>query len=86
VQESFEVRTYATDPKLPVIPGESGQVLRHRNMSKKGLHSRHAHFARMWLVTKEDIAFNPVHICLLGAEAVVLEAGFTAHLAEQFLG
>ena len=38
----------------------------------------------MALAVKMDIAFNPVNVNLLGANAVMLDAQLVAHLIQQF--
>ena len=53
-----------------------------REVSEKRLHLRRPHLRRVTLVMKPDVALNPVHIGLLGADAVVLNTQPLPHLIE----
>lgn len=52
-------------------------------MRQKRLHLHRSQLARMTLAKMQDKSSNPIDIRLLGANAVVFEADFPAHLIEQ---
>jgi hypothetical protein len=53
-------------------------------MREKGTHLRSAHGGQMPFVVGQDKAFDPVHVGLFGANAVVFEPDFMADLIEEF--
>lgn len=66
-----------------LILGGSGDVALHGQVGQELLDLRFAHFLGVALAVKQDVALDPVHVGLLGADAVVLEADFCANLIEQ---
>ena len=57
---------------------------RHRQVSKKSFDIVRPQVTGMALAVKMDIAFNPVYLNLLGANAAMLDAQLVAHLIQQF--
>ena len=63
-------------------------------MGQERSHFGSAHFGRLADIVKEDVAFDPVDVGLLGTDGVVFEADgvantstkLSAGLVEQFLG
>jgi hypothetical protein len=55
-------------------------------VGEERLHLGAAHVLRMALGVEQDEARDPIHIGLLGAVGIVLEAQRVANLIEQFLG
>jgi hypothetical protein len=55
-------------------------------MRQKRLNILRAQIFRVSLVMEVDIAFNPIHIALLGADRIVLHPQLVAHLVKQFWG
>jgi hypothetical protein len=53
-------------------------------VGEKGFDFGEAHVSGVAFVVKEDVAFDPVHVGLFGADGIVLEAQNVADLIEQF--
>jgi hypothetical protein len=71
---------------MALVPGlgGSGYVALHGQVGQEPLDLRFAHFLGVPLAMKQDVAPDPIHVGLLGADAVVLEADFCTNLIEQF--
>jgi hypothetical protein len=55
-----------------------------RQIGEERLYLGRSQLCRMALAMKQDEAFNPVRVSLLGANALVLNAELYANLIEQF--
>ena len=62
----------------------STHVAFHRQRSQERFQLGLAHFRRVALAVKDDVSFCPLHVALLGADAVMLEADTLAQLVQQF--
>ena len=54
-----------------------------REVGEKSDYFRTSHFSRVSLAVEKNEASNPVDVCLLGANAVVLETDALTHLVEK---
>jgi hypothetical protein len=61
-------------------------VTLRREIAQKRGELRCAHLSRVALAVKQDEAPDPLHICLLGTDAVVPKPDHLAHLIEQARG
>jgi hypothetical protein len=68
---------------LRLILRRRRDCVRDREVGQKGLDLRAANLDGVTLAVEPDEASNPVHISLLGSEAVVFQANAIAHLTEQ---
>lgn len=66
-----------------LVLGGGAQFPIYGKVCEKSLDMRCAQVARVSLVVKQDIAFNPVDIRFLGANGIMLEAQALPHLVEQ---
>ena len=57
-----------------------------RQVPRSGLHLGRAHVLGMALAVKEDEAFDPANVALLGARGVVFEADGAANLLQELFG
>jgi hypothetical protein len=55
--------------------GTGGDVLVNGQVGKKGFDLGRPHFAGVALAVEKDEAFDPVGVCLLGAQAKVAQPG-----------
>lgn len=70
--------------------GAEGLVLRrsadlafHRQVRQKTPDMEGAQFLRVAFAVEQDVALDPIHVSLLGADTVVLEAANVAHLIQK---
>lgn len=55
-------------------------------VGKEGLDFGAAHLDGVTFVMKQDVASDPGHVGLFGADRIVLEADGITHLVQEFLG
>ena len=63
-----------------------GHISLDRQMSQKPLNVLRRKLPRMTLVKETYVAFNPIHVGLLGADRVVQDPDARPHLVEQARG
>jgi hypothetical protein len=66
-----------------LVLGRGGDATLDREVVEEGDNLRPTHLVGVALAVKEDVAFGPVEVGLLGADAVVLAADEVAHFPEQ---
>ncbi len=71
---------------LGLVLRRSGNLARHRQMGQKRLQITRLQILRVAPAVKKDIAFNPVHVSMLGADAILFYAQLVAHLIQQVGG
>ena len=82
----FEDMAVQEKDSQSLVLGGGGYVLMRRQVGQEGFYLRHAHLLGMEFIMEEDVAPDPVHVGLFGADGIVLELDGIAHLIQEFLG
>ena len=67
-----------------LVLGGGGNVLFSGQMGEEGLDFFDPHFFWVTFAVEDDVAFDPIFVCLLGTERVMLETDGIGDLVEEF--